>query len=77
MIGRNGFQERRGSSFIKPLIFLLIEAGGLALVCWLVHLFFHIVLITVFASFGAIYFFMISSLPRYWRVLKRQKYYKH
>ena len=61
---------------LKPFMFLIIELIALGMACWLVSLF-GIFFITILVCLGAIYLFMTSSLPRYNKVKKRQKYSKY
>ncbi len=61
---------------LKPFMFLMIELTALLMACWLVSLF-GILLITILVCLGAMYLFMTSSVPRYDKVKKRQKYSKH
>lgn len=68
--------RRTASGNFKPLMFLIIELIALLMACWLVSLF-DILLITILVCLGAMYLFMTSSLPRYDKVKKRQKYSKH
>jgi len=68
--------RRIASGDLKPFMFLIIEVIALMMVCWLVSLF-GILFIAILAYLGAIYFFMTSSLPRYNKVKKRQKYSKY
>jgi len=70
------WSDRRRSSAVKPFIYLMIEVIILVSLCWFVSLL-DILIITILVSLGAIYFFMTSSLSRYSKVLKRQKYSKH
>lgn len=65
--------RRMASGKLAPFIFLIIEIIALLMTCWFVSLF-GILFITVIVSVGAIYLFMSSSLPRYNKVIKRQKY---
>ena len=65
--------RRMSSNKLKPFIFLLIEAVALLMICWFISLF-GILLMNVLVSVGALYFFMTSALPRYRKVIKRQKY---
>ncbi len=58
---------------LKPLIFLIMEISALLMTYWLVSLF-DVLFITVLVSLGAIYLFMRSVLPRFKKVIKRQKY---
>ncbi len=68
--------RRTASGNLKPFIFLIIELTALLMACWLVSLF-DILFITILVCLGAMYLFMTSSLPRYDKVKKRQKYSKH
>jgi len=65
--------RRMASGGLKPFIFLIMEITALVMACWFVSLF-GVLFITVLVSLGAIYFFMSSALPRYNKVIKRQKY---
>jgi len=65
--------RRTAHGIVKPLLYLIIESTALVMLCWLVSLF-NILVLTLLAVLGAIYFFMTSSLPRYKRARKRQKY---
>jgi len=68
--------DRRRASGVKPFIYLMIEVIILGMICWFVS-FLNILILTILVCLGAIYFFFISSLPRYSKVKKRQKYLKH
>ena len=68
--------NRRRASVVKPLFYLLIEGIILVSLCWFVS-FLHILLLTILVCLAAIYFFVTSSLSRYNKIKKRQKYYKH
>ena len=70
------WSDRRTASALKPFIYLMIEVIILLMLCWFVS-YLDILIITILVSLGAIYFFMTSSLSRYNKVLKRQKYSKH
>ena len=65
--------RRRASDSLRPFIFLLMEIIALLMVCWVVSLF-GVLFITILVSVGAMYFFMSAALPRYNKVVKRQKY---
>jgi uncharacterized membrane protein YbaN (DUF454 family) len=65
--------RRTASGKWKPFIYFLLEIIALAMFCWLVSLF-HILIVTLVVILGAIYIFITSSLPRYRKVYKRQKY---
>ena len=65
--------RRMASGKLKPFMFLIIESIALLMICWLVSLF-GVLFMTVLVSLGAIYLFMSSALPRYNKVIKRQKY---
>ena len=68
--------RRTAQGSLKPFIYLVIEFIVLLMLCWFVSLF-DILIITIFAGLGAMYFFMTSSLPRYNKVKNRQKYSKY
>ncbi|RRS30604.1 MAG: hypothetical protein P794_06575 [Epsilonproteobacteria bacterium (ex Lamellibrachia satsuma)] len=68
--------DRRRASTVKPLVYLVIEAIILGAVCWFVS-YLNILILTVLVCLGAIYFFLTSSLPRYNKIIKRQKNSKH
>ena len=68
--------RRLAAGVFKPFMFLLIEGTILVMACWFVSLF-DVLALTILVSLVAIYFFITSSLPRYRKVLKRQKYYKN
>ncbi|PHS42289.1 MAG: hypothetical protein COB07_00685 [Sulfurovum sp.] len=65
--------RRMSSGKLQPFIFLIMEISALLMACWFVSLF-GVLFITALASLGVVYFFMSSSLPRYNKVIKRQKY---
>jgi len=65
--------RRTAHGIAKPLLYLFIETVALAMLCWLVSLF-NILILTLLAVLGAVYFLMTSSLPRYRWAKKRQKY---
>ncbi len=68
--------RRTASGILKPFIYLMVEVIMLLALCWFVSLS-DILAITILVCLGAIYFFITSSLSRYHKVIKRQKYYKH
>ena len=68
--------RRVASGGFKPFIFLMIEVAVLAMACWFVSLF-DVLGVTILVSLGAIFLFVTSSLSRYRKVQKRQKYYKN
>ncbi len=70
------WSDRRTASALKPLIYLMIEVIILLMLCWFVS-YLDILIITILVCLGAIYFFMTSSLSRYRKVIKRQKYNKY
>jgi len=70
------WSDRRSSSRVKPFIYLMVEVIILVSLCWFVSSL-DILIITILVSLGAIYFFITSSLLRYNKILKRQKYSKH
>jgi hypothetical protein len=70
------WSDRRKASRVKPFIYLMVEVIILVSLCWFVSLL-DILIITILVSLGAIYLFMTSSLPRYNKILKRQKFSKH
>jgi len=65
--------RRMASGKMKPFIFLAMEITALLMACWFVSLF-GVIYISVLVSLGAIYLFMSSSIPRYNKVMQRQKY---
>ncbi len=69
------WSDRRNASAVKPFIYLLVEVIILVSLCWFASLL-DILIITIFVSLGAIYFFITSCLVRYRKVIKRQQY-KH
>ena len=68
--------RRRAVGRLKPFIYLMVEVMILLALCWFVSLS-DILAITILVCLGSIYFFITSSLSRYRKVIKRQKYYKH
>ena len=68
--------RRLASGNLKPFIFLMMEFLVLVIVCWVASAF-NILGLTILVSLGAIFLFITSSLSRYRKVLKRQKYYKN
>ncbi len=65
--------RRTASGEFKPLVYLLLEAIALIMLCWFISLF-QVLPVTIVMIIGAIYIFIMSSLPRYRKVRKRQKY---
>ena len=63
--------RRKKGNNNKPKIYLLVEIFLLALVVFLISLL-KIKFITVLSALGALYLLMMSCLPRYSRVKKRQ-----
>jgi len=68
--------RRTAAGDLKPFMFLIIELVALLMACWFVSLF-DILVITILVCLGAMYLFMTSSIPRYNKVKKRQKYSKY
>ena len=67
--------RRTASGILKPFIYLMVEVIILLALCWAVSLL-DILVITILVCLGAIYLFITSSLTRYRKVIKRQKYSK-
>lgn len=63
--------ERREKSELKPLLYLTSEIFLLVLLTYMVSLL-KILPLTIIAVLASIYFFIISSLERYDRVITRQ-----
>ena len=66
------FMERRESSKFKPLFYLVCEMSLLALLAYLISLL-KVLPLTIIAVMVATYFFILSSLKRYNRVVSRQE----
>lgn len=69
------FKDRRHKSFIKPLLYLLMELALFIGLCWIIFQF-DSLLLNVLTVVGSIYFFITSSWKRYLNVRARQKYYE-
>ena len=70
----NKWSDRRTSaSSFKPFLFLMLEAFALLMICWIVSSF-DVLFMTVTVSVGAMYLFMRTSIPRFNKVIKRQKF---
>lgn len=67
-------QDRRHASEAKPRIFLLLEFTLLSLVAWFVFIVTPL-WVAIIVIVALLYFFMTSSLKRYFNVQKRQQYY--
>ena len=68
-IGQRDRREKGRNS--KPKVYLFVEAMLLTLVVFLISLL-EIKFVTVLSVLVALYIFMMSCLPRYYRVVKRQ-----
>ena len=65
--------RRTATGGFKPFLFLMLEIIALCIICWVVSSF-GVLFLTVLVSVGAIYLVMTNSLPRFNKVIKRQKY---
>jgi len=68
-IGQRDRREKGRNS--KPKLYLMVEFLCLLLVVFIISLI-EIKFITVIAALVAIYFFIMSCLPRYANIMKRQ-----
>jgi hypothetical protein len=76
MINRyHRWKDRRKSSAVKPLVYLLVELGIMVLISWVAF-----ILVPLWVSVPIIvallYLFMTNCLKRYRTVRDRQKFYK-
>lgn len=69
------WRDRRQKSAVKPLLYLLLEAIALFLICVIAYYKLEFLILKVLVALGAIYFFIISSIKRYRIVRDRQKFY--
>lgn len=69
-------ERRSANGIMKPMAFLMFEVIVLASLIYFIYLL-DILIITILSALGAIFFFITSSLVRYRRVRKRQKYNHH
>jgi hypothetical protein len=65
--------RRSAQGSIKPLMYMVIEIISLLMACWFVSVF-NFLIVTIIAYLAAFYYVITSVLPRYKKVLKRQKY---
>ena len=65
-------ERRYAQSPFLPLLFLLLELLLIALVIYSVGQF-HILWLDRVILGGGIFYFVVSSLPRFWMILHRQK----
>jgi len=68
-IGQRDRREKGRNS--KPKAYLLVEIFLLSLVVFLISLL-QIKFITILSALGALYVLIISCIPRYYRIMKRQ-----
>ncbi len=68
-IGQRDRREKGHNN--KPRLYLLVEVSLLALVVFLISLL-KIKFVTIISAVVAIYYFIMSCLPRYLKVMKRQ-----
>ncbi|HIP28744.1 MAG TPA: hypothetical protein EYG82_06160 [Sulfurovum sp.] len=68
-IGRRDRREKGRTN--KPKLYLFVEFALLAVVMFVISLF-EIKFITVLVALVAIYVFIMSCLPRYAKIMKRQ-----
>ena len=71
----HSYKDRRSSSHVKPLAFLMVEFLLLGLITWLAFIFAPLWASTLILV-ASLYFFMTSCLKRYRAVIERQKYYE-
>ena len=72
----SGKRERRTKGRNKkPVIYLLVEISLLALLVFFIS-FANMKLLTVLSAIGAIFFVIISCLPRYKKIVSRQETHK-
>lgn len=65
--------RRTAAGGFKPFFFLMLEIIALVIICWVVSSF-GVLFVSVLVSVGAIYLLMTNSLPRFNKVIKRQRY---
>jgi len=68
-IGQRDRREKGRNN--KPKIYLLVEILFLSLIVFLISLL-KIKFLTVLSVLGALYMLIMSCIPRYYRVMKRQ-----
>jgi hypothetical protein len=68
-IGQRDRREKGRNN--KPKVYLFVEFLLLSLVVFLISLL-KIKFVTILSVLGALYFFMIFCLPRYYKIMKRQ-----
>lgn len=74
----NKWSDRRDASgLLRPRLFLLLEVIIYISLLIVIHYAFNMRGLTLFGFFVALYFFITSSLTRYKRVIRRQKYSKY
>ncbi len=68
------YKQRTARGLLKPVIFILLELILFALIISIV-LEFNSIPLTLFALLASLYYLGTSSIPRFIRVVKRQKAY--
>ena len=73
----NKWSDRRtGEGLLKPTLFLILEIVLYILIVALVNAF-GIPVLTILSGFVVLYFFIVSTLPRFRKAYYRQKYSKY
>lgn len=70
------YKQRTAQSLFKPTIYIILELILLSLIIYVV-IEINSTLFTVVSIFGAIYYFVTSSIPKFTRVIKRQEINQH